>query len=135
MAKTVPSFSQVYRAARHGWRWAPEYRLFVRISGMSAPFRVETQPMTFECMAIPAPPGDPCTIFWQGQPGILDLVPSLNKYQGRPKRIEFWIDEDGLEIPSPQAQPAEVPVVDKPAETVSIEIDKTGWGSADPAKE
>jgi hypothetical protein len=101
MAKTVPNFGQIYKANAAGYKWAPEFRLFIRIVHAGNFFKVEIQPPTFDASifndwiigsVIPA---------WHTQEGMLTFAPVLNKYMGRATPFTFYMDEDGMELPTP----------------------------------
>lgn len=95
MAKTVPNFGQIANAAKYGWKWISEMRLFVRITIGNGIHQVEIQPPTFILDS-----GKPqCTIIdWRMQEGVVDLLPALTKYLGRSKPHTFFVNDDGIEI-------------------------------------
>jgi hypothetical protein len=131
MAKTLPNFGQIAVAARLGWKWAEELRLFVRISPNKGNYKVEIQPPTFK----PDPAEDPYHGgHWRAQEGIIYKVPALNKYMGRQKPCIFYIDDDGMEVAAPAValtqieEPAPEPkatVVKDEANTSEGENDQT----------
>lgn len=99
MAKTVPNFGQIYKANAAGYKWTPEYRLFVRILPAGGFFKVEIEPPTFNPSAqVPVLLAAPAAA-WHSQDGILDYAKVLNKYMGRSTHHTFYMDEDGFEIP------------------------------------
>jgi hypothetical protein len=107
MAKTVPNFGQIAMAARRGWKWADQFRLFVRITVTMGFHRVEIQPPTFKPEVFP-----PLTNMgpdWQMQEGILNMIPALDKYMGRQQPHVFFIDDDGLEIPESKIASRPIP--------------------------
>ena len=125
MAKTIPNFGQIAKAARLGWKWISELRLFVRITiGYGEMHMVEIQPPTF----IPDPnsPGAGTTE-WRAQEGVVDLVPSLTKYINRAKHHTFYINDDGMEV-TPVA--AEIPAGEYKAGQV-IEVKPIAGSTSD----
>jgi hypothetical protein len=102
MAKTVPNFGTLYAASLSGFKWAPDYRLFVRITPAGGFFKVEIHPPTFNATGIQS--GTSIQTSWHSQEEILKYLPVLNKYMGRPTPHEFFMDEDGMELPpAPEA--------------------------------
>ena len=105
MAKTIPSFGQLYKTSLAGYKWAPELSLFVRVTSAGKFFRVELQPPTFEPDAniilseaySPAPA-------WMTQELILTYATVLNKYMGKAQPHTFYMDGDGMELPAPPAE-------------------------------
>ncbi len=110
MAKTVPNFGQLFHAAAQGFKWAPEFRLFVRVSPAGGFYKVEIKPPTYE----PEPMmfGAQYTpAAWHGQEGILGYATAINKYMGRATGHTFYMDSDGEELP-PQNIVEAVPKTD-----------------------
>ena len=79
MAKTVPNFGQIVMAARNGWKWAQEWRLFIRITSTPGCHKVELQPPTFKPEIVPG--GFTDRADWQMQEGVLNMLPALPLYQ------------------------------------------------------
>lgn len=95
MAKSVPNFGQIAQAAKYGWKWMPELRLFVRITVGNGMHQVEIQPLTFKL----DPDQGPVTMIdWRVQEGVVDLLPALTKYLGRSKPHTFYVNDDGMEV-------------------------------------
>ena len=134
MAKTLPNFGQIAVAARLGWKWVEELRLFVRITindwrvNGGALHKVEIQPPTFK----PDPNEDPFDDgHWRAQEGIIYKVPALNKYMGRQKPCILYIDDDGLEFAAPAVLTQIKEPAPEPQATVVKDKTKTSEGEND----
>jgi hypothetical protein len=107
MAKTVPNFGQIAMAARRGWKWVDQLRLFVRITVTMGFHKVEIQTPTFKPEV--SPPMTNMGPDWQMQEGIIAMIPALNKYMGRQQPHVFFIDDDGLEVAESKITSAPIP--------------------------
>ena len=130
MGKSVPNFGSIHAANAMGYKWAPEYNLFVRITPAGNFFKVEIQPRTFHAdKANPLTGGKYPSQPWHAQEGILAYAAVLNKYQGRTVSHMFYMDEDGAELPSPVE--AETKKEESPAATIKGPI-PLGSGASQP---
>jgi len=100
MAKTVPNFGQIVMAARNRYKWISDLRLFVKIvTPVPGVHQVNIEPPTYK----PPFSYEKGGIDWQSQEGVVSLLPALQRYLGRNQPHEFYIDDDGCEIPKPQS--------------------------------
>lgn len=97
MDKTVPCFADLLSAVEKGFRWAPEYRLYVRVMRDLNAFRVDVYPPTSDLPSYDESKEAPLP-WWESTESPLSFMPALNKYQARTTSCTFYVDRDGREI-------------------------------------